>query len=109
MTSASERKILMTKSLIVPTASGIIPSFMLREVASRARRASVRNGALRTLGNIEMLRSSFDPRGSASSTAVRETYDAKNTTDEPGTKARFEGDPATGDKVVDEAYDFTGD
>jgi Zn-dependent metalloprotease len=39
----------------------------------------------------------------------REVYDANNTTAEPGTLEREEGDPASGIAEVDFAYDFLGD
>ncbi|NJP11758.1 MAG: peptidase M4 family protein [Leptolyngbyaceae cyanobacterium RU_5_1] len=38
----------------------------------------------------------------------RTIYDAKSGTQLPGTPVRHEGDPATGDKAVDEAYDGAG-
>ena len=38
----------------------------------------------------------------------RVVYDAKNGSQLPGTPARNEGDPATGDAAVDEAYDGSG-
>jgi Zn-dependent metalloprotease len=38
----------------------------------------------------------------------RIVYDAKNGSQLPGTPARNEGDPATGDTAVDEAYDGSG-
>lgn len=41
--------------------------------------------------------------------AAREVYDAKRQEVQPGDRARFEGDAATGDKEVDNAYDFTGE
>ncbi len=40
--------------------------------------------------------------------AERRIYDAGNSQRLPGTKARFEGDKATGDKVIDNAYEFHG-
>lgn len=101
----------MSNSLIVPAnTSGIIPSHMLREIATRARRASIRKAALGTLGTIELLRSTIGSRGTSgeSGSALLQVYDAKNGTDRPGTKARFDGEAPTGDKVVDNAYDFTG-
>ncbi|MCA9950136.1 MAG: peptidase M4 family protein [Anaerolineales bacterium] len=39
----------------------------------------------------------------------RETYDAENGYDLPGTLARSEGDTATGDTDVDNAHDFAGE
>lgn len=41
-------------------------------------------------------------------TGERKIYDAQNKQSLPGTKARFEGDAATGDTVVDNAYTFHG-
>lgn len=40
--------------------------------------------------------------------AKREVYDAKGKEDLPGEKVRVEGQKATGDKEVDDAYEFTG-
>lgn len=40
--------------------------------------------------------------------ADRKVYDAQNSQRLPGVKARFEGDKATGDKVIDNAYEFHG-
>lgn len=41
-------------------------------------------------------------------TGERKIYDAQNKQSLPGVRARFEGDKATGDKTVDDAYVFHG-
>ena len=47
------------------------------------------------------------PRGTAAG-PQRSIHDAEQGTDLPGTKVRGEGDPATGDRAVTEAYDGLG-
>jgi len=92
----------------------ITPPHMLREIAARGSPAQ-REWALRTLVVSEQLRgqrlASFGVAALAAPVAAgkeRVVYDAQNGSTLPGRKARGEGDPPTGDKAVDEAYDGAG-
>ncbi len=49
------------------------------------------------------------PRLFAAGNSERRIYDAKNSTRLPGNKARFEGDKAVSDLVINNAYDFHGE
>ena len=81
---------------------GIVPQHMLLQIAARDPNNTT---ALATLAATQRL---FQTRSkSFGGNATIEVYDAKNGNSRPGTKARFEGDKATGDKAVDDAYDFT--
>lgn len=42
------------------------------------------------------------------SDGIREIYDAKNRQEQPGEKARVEGEPASGNAEVNKAYEFSG-
>ena len=91
--------------------AGIIPPHMLLSIASNQAHVGTPVGkfALATLATTSNLFNTRRPHVvGADTSAVREVYDAKNGTTRPGTKARFEGDPAVSDKVVNDAYDFTG-
>ncbi len=92
----------------------IIPPHMLQEIAERGS-AEQREWALRTL----MLSAQFRGQRTtlaeaalvAPATAAgkhRTVYNADNGTTLPGRMMRDEGDPATGDVAVDEAYDGSG-
>lgn len=87
--------------------TGIVPPHMLLSLAARN---PMQTCYLDTLAKTQKLftdRIVF-PRGGGVGSATREVYNAKNGTSRPGTKARVEGGAATGDKAVDDAYDFTG-
>lgn len=57
-------------------------------------------GRREVVGNVTFMASPGQKR--------RTVFDAKNDTELPGTLVRGEGDPATGDAAVDEAYDGSG-
>ncbi len=93
----------------------ILPPHMLREIAERGSLAQ-RESALRTLQASQQLRSQrqllaevvelFAPTPGVGK--QRAVHDAENGTDLPGRLVRSEGDPATGDEAVDEAYEGSG-
>ncbi len=93
----------------------IVPPHILREIAERGTQAQ-RQEALRTLQMSHQLRSQrqvltevaalFAP--AAAPGKQRTIHDAQNGTNLPGQVVRNEGDPATGDAAVDEAYDGSG-
>jgi Zn-dependent metalloprotease len=93
----------------------ILPPYMLQELA-RNGTAAQREMALRNLTLGEQIREDRENLSDAAAmdlveaAAVKEriVYDAHNGSGLPGTPARGEGDPATGDLAVDEAYDGAG-
>jgi Zn-dependent metalloprotease len=90
----------------------IVPEHMLREIAKRGSPAQ-REWALQTLIASERLRGRRQAIGQfviavPAGEKRRTVYDAKNGTDLPGTLVRGEGDPATSDPAVNEAYDGAG-
>ncbi|MBX9687794.1 MAG: M4 family metallopeptidase [Candidatus Obscuribacterales bacterium] len=84
--------------------SGVIPPYMLEELAKRNPNVP---GFQETLEKT-ILEPRFWPFPSKDYKGAREVYDAKGEESQPGEKARFEGDKATGNSEIDNAYDFTG-
>ncbi len=93
----------------------IVPPHMLKAIAERgnarqqqmARETLLLSEQLRGLRNI--LCESPELAGPAvAAQKERVVYDAQNGTNLPGSRARGEGDPPTGDAAVDEAYDGAG-
>lgn len=92
-----------------------LPPYMLRQIVERGTTAQ-RGQALSTLISTERFRGQrsvlSDFRDLADRTAAagrqRVVYDAEFTSSLPGRQVRSEGDPPTGDKAVDEAYDGSG-
>jgi len=88
----------------------ILPPHILKKLAESAKH---RERALRTIALTEHARGRRAMIG-ALLTGVpagklrRTIYDAKNTENLPGKLVRGEGDPATGDVAVNEAYDYSG-
>jgi Zn-dependent metalloprotease len=97
--------------------SCIIPPHMLEEIARRGA-PEQRDMALETIAVSTRLRSHRDVLStqiqraavgsSISAGKQRTVYDAKNGSSLPGTKVRGEGDPASTDVGVNEAYDGSG-
>jgi Zn-dependent metalloprotease len=100
----------------------IIPPHMLDEII-RNGAPRQRETALKTIAVSTQLRSHFtviaDQKGKAQAGAAvmgaavsagkqRTIYDAKQGSQLPGTKVRGEGDPASADPAVNEAYDGSG-
>ena len=93
----------------------ILPPHMLQELA-RNGTAAQKEMALRNLTLGEQMREDRENVGDvaamdmAAADAAKEriVYDAQFGTNLPGTQVRGEGDPATGDAAVDEAYDGAG-
>jgi len=93
-----------------------IPPYILRAIAEQGRRVSMLS-AQRTLAHDEALRRLRTARApgreepAAAATTPhkdRTVYDGKHLTRLPGTKVRSEGDRASTDVAVNEAYDGTG-
>jgi Zn-dependent metalloprotease len=89
---------------------------MLKEIV-RNGSAAQRETAMRTLITSEQMRAqrrvmksmaAFMAAAATSGNKVRAVYDAKNGSALPGTLVRSEGDPASKDPAVDEAYDGSG-
>ncbi|MGB7873652.1 MAG: M4 family metallopeptidase [Anaerolineales bacterium] len=94
----------------------IIPPHMLREIILNGS-PDQREMALRSLTISEQTRGQRGAmtmaifsimKPAAGGAKERIVYDAKNGSQLPGTPVRNEGDPATGDKGTDEAYDGSG-
>lgn len=93
----------------------ILPPHMLKELA-RNGTAAQKEVALRNLTLSEQMRETRESVGDVAAmeiaTAVtgkqRIVYDAQNGSSLPGTQVRGEGDPATNDLAVDEAFDGAG-
>ncbi len=94
----------------------IVPPHMLEDIATKGS-AAQKSLAVSTLKTSEQLRgqrralSDFTGaalRVAATGSRERIIYDAKNGTSLPGTIVRKEGDPATTDVAVNEAYDGSG-
>ena len=93
----------------------ITPPHMLQEIVRNGTTIQ-RDLALRTLITSEQMRGqrramrSMPNLATATQTGAkqRSVYDAKNGTSLPGTLARGEGDPASADVAVNEAYDGCG-
>ncbi len=80
----------------------IIPPYLLRELSRR-------NPTNPDFMNTIIKTRDLPPcEGSCAGDAKREVYDAKGKEDLPGDKVRVEGQKPTGDKEVDDAYEFTG-
>lgn len=92
-----------------PTGYSVIPPYMLQELATRNPKNP---DFLRTYNKTNDLnkQAPFVRPNTAGNDAQasREVYDAKGKEVLPGDKARFEGEKATGDEEVDNAYDYTG-
>ena len=92
-----------------PEGYGVIPPYMLAELARRNPSNPDFSTTYRaTLDMQNSANSGIRPAAGQDFQGSREVYDAKFKETTPGDKARFEGDKATGNKEVDNAYDFTG-
>ncbi len=88
----------------------ILPPHILNKLAEHPEH---RQRALRALAITERLRGRREvfaqfAAGLSAGQKRRTVYDAKNGTDLPGTLVRGEGDPASADVALNEAYDFSG-
>ncbi len=89
--------------------AGVIPPYMLKEMAIRNPSVKAHIDTLESMKNNDVWWWPFPwPKPSTPSNGEREVYDAKGKTSLPGTKARFEGENPTADTNVDNAYDYTG-
>ncbi|ASC71235.1 Extracellular metalloprotease [Halomicronema hongdechloris C2206] len=94
----------------------IVPSYILKEIADkgspiqqeRARQELIRAGQFR--GQRQQIAELVERHRAqaAAATKQRLVYTADQNTTLPGRKVRGEGDPATGDAAIDEAYDGSG-
>lgn len=91
-----------------PGGFSVIPPYMLRELAFRNPNNKSFADTLNATENL--LLPSIRPNNPSllNENGRREVYDAKGKEEHPGEKARFEGDAASGDKEVDDTYDFAG-
>jgi Zn-dependent metalloprotease len=77
-----------------------------REFAERTLASEVSFREERQVGLLQFAAAQIKPAATADK--QRTVYDAQNRRSLPGVKVRGEGDPATGDKAVDEAYEGSG-
>ena len=100
-----------------PTPHGVVPPIILEHIARTAESAEDRESALNSLAidhTLRMQRVTATERGQfglapgAVDEVNRSIYTAGGTEDLPGTLVRAEGQPASGDVAVDEAYDGLG-
>ena len=100
----------MSKIVLVNNMAGILPPFLLQELAARN---PTQYQYLDTLAETARLygkspiRTNPNLRFVGAGSGTIEIYDCKAGTSRPGTKGRFEGEAATGNADVDNAYDFT--
>lgn len=92
---------------------GFLPSYLLLEIVKRTSNPLYLKTLMKTveLHNLGLLPGSKFQRLIAEVGAGkgdRKIYDAQNGTMLPGVKARFEGEAETGDKTVNQAYEFVG-
>lgn len=93
----------------------ILPPHMLKELARNGTPAQ-KEVALRTLTLSEQVREDRENLDAAAAMSLTEdaagksriVYDAQNGSSLPGMQVRGEGDPASGDLAVDEAFDGSG-
>ncbi|GAA2458564.1 M4 family metallopeptidase [Actinomadura vinacea] len=91
-----------------------MPPHMLERVAEVTDDPALADSARRSLALSSVQRearlafSATPPAPSEDFVPDRTVYDAENEETLPGEKARGEGEPATGDKIVDQAYDWLG-
>lgn len=94
-----------------PEGYGVVPPYMLDELVAR----NPNNGDfLKTRNRTSDMQNNpggLRPRNEAGQDfqGAREVYDAQGRQQQPGQKARFEGEKPTGNVEVDNSYDFTGD
>lgn len=105
---------------MTPTDSrrSVVPPYLLHAVAQAAEFPRAASAARTALASLELVQTpkhrhlvaprgvgaSVDGSGTADRSPQRTIADARGTTTLPGTVVRNEGDPATGDPAVDEAY-----
>jgi Zn-dependent metalloprotease len=89
----------------------ILPPHILRKLADKPELRDRVLGNLATTERLRGIRQSFiaTPLLQQPGTKHRTIYDAKNTTNLPGSEVRDEGDAPTADVAVTEAYDYSGD
>jgi Zn-dependent metalloprotease len=95
---------------------GVVPPYIVEHIAANAESAEERRSAVRSLSidtSLRMQRAVIKRRGGPSAVSAaegvdRSVYTADNTETLPGTLVRAEGQPASGDPAVDEAYDGLG-
>ncbi len=90
--------------------AGVLPPYLLLELALRnpenPQYAATLAETQRLFGASSFRLNPHNRFVGAGKSSI-EVYDAKAGSSRPGTKARFEGEPATGDTDTDNAYDFT--
>lgn len=86
----------------IPT--GVIPPHLLEDLAKRDPANRIHQETLNQMKDLSWWPFPWGKK----SNGEREVYDAKEKYSHPGTRARFEGDAASGNEEVDNAYDYTG-
>lgn len=91
----------------------IIPPYMVERIVENGTTSQVNKARSNLSISAEIRGRRQNTSGSSGRTAtdgqkIRRIYDAQNGSELPGILVRDEGQPATGDKAVDEAYDGSG-
>lgn len=84
---------------------GVVPAYLLHDIATRHPELTTLIQTIVTTQKIANAAGKTRLRAAAGKAEVR-IYDAKNTQRRPGTKARFEGEAAVSDKIVNDAFEF---
>ncbi len=91
-----------------PSAYSVIPPYVLQELSRLEPHNKSHQETYDKTKEMNDKSSAFRPNAAGGNDSSREVYDAKGKEDQPGDKARFEGDKPTGNDEVDKAYDYTG-
>jgi Zn-dependent metalloprotease len=97
-----------THHAYAPGAYSVLPPYLLKEMARRNPGDAGLKRAYNEAVEMEEKPSFLQAHGEAAPHGEREIYDAQSKYDQPGQKARFENEPATGNDEVDKAYDYSG-
>jgi Zn-dependent metalloprotease len=98
------------KIVLARNLAGVLPPYLLLELAQRnPDKTQYLETLLATQRLFKGSEARLNPhsRFKDAGSSTIEVYDCNGSEDRPGTKARFEGEPATGNSDVDHAYDFT--
>lgn len=93
---------------LAPTGYGVVPPYMLEELATRTGNKDFLRTYAQTLEMQQKPGMRFNAIQEAKMPGAREVYDAKGRESLPGERARFEGEKSAGNAEVDAAFDYTG-
>jgi hypothetical protein len=91
-----------------PHCYGIIPPFMLEDIAKRNPESRSLRDTIVEMRSLELHPPAPASRDAGDGHGAREVYDAKETQNMPGEKVRFEGESPAGKFEADQIFDLTG-